>query len=80
MPLTQMPKVEFEMDGDEGLKQSRWKSKAVLNALEGVKRKEIFNHLRTANNSSTISKKLAILNSTPNIIIQNKSPRKASLS
>ena len=48
----------------------RWRSKAVLNAMEGVKRNELFENLRKANNSSTITKKLAALNNMPNVLVK----------
>ena len=50
----------------------RWRSKAVLNAMEGVKRNELFENLRKANNSSTITKKLAALNNMPNVLVKGK--------
>ena len=50
-----------------------WRSKAVLQAMEGVKRKEVFENLRKANGQNTIAKKLATLNATPNIIVVNNS-------
>ena len=54
------------LDGVSG----RWRSKAVLNAMEGVKRNELFENLRKANNSSTITKKLAALNNMPNVLVK----------
>ena len=48
----------------------RWRSKAVLNAMEGVKRNEMFENLRKANNSNTITKKLAALNNMPNVLVK----------
>ena len=79
MPLSTIPRIDFELD-QRDYDTGRWRSKAVLNALEGVKRNEIFENLRIANNSSTIAKKIAILNASPNVALKNKSPIRGALS
>ena len=42
--------------------------------MEGVKRTEMFEHLRKANCSNTITKKFSALNSTPNVLVRAKQP------
>ena len=44
----------------------------MLNAMEGVKRTELFENLRKAHGSNTISKKLAVLNATPNVLVKDR--------
>ena len=74
-----MPPLNSELDiklvpDNPGLDavSGRWRSKAILNAMEGVKRGELFENLRKANNSSTITKKLAALNNMPNVHVKGK--------
>ena len=42
--------------------------------MEGVKRTEMFDNLRKANVSNTVSKKLAVLNATPNVLVKSRQP------
>ena len=60
------------MMSKQSLISGQWRSKAILKALEGVKRDEIFMNLRRANNSNTVSQKFAVLNAAPNV--QNMGP------
>lgn len=46
---------------------NKWRSKAVLHAMEGVKRAEMFENLRKANYAISVSKKMKILNAAPNV-------------
>ena len=71
-----VPEVDIELDqrGTNELVTGRWRSRAVLNAMNGIKRAEMFENLRKANDSNTITKKLAVLNQTPNMYVKNKMP------
>ena len=42
--------------------------------MEGVKRTEMFESLRRVNGSNTITKKLAVLNGTPNVLAKSRQP------
>ena len=46
---------------------NRWRSKAVLKAMDGVKRAEMFENLRKAHAQVSVAKKMHILNATPNV-------------
>ena len=67
-----IPDVEFDIESPDKrhISPGKWKSKAILNALEGIKRTEMFANLRQANNQNTITKKMAILNGSPNVFAQ----------
>ena len=68
--------VEFQYESQQQDTQNyisgRWRSKAILQAMEGVKRTEMFEHLRKANDSNTITKKFSVMNASPNILIKAK--------
>ena len=55
--------------------QGNWRSKAVLQAMKGVKRSELFKNLRAVNDTNTITKKLHALNSQPNTMVKNNQPK-----
>ena len=55
-----------------GPNTQRWRSKAVLKAMDGVKRAEMFENLRRANNEISVAKKLQILHSTPQVVGMKK--------
>ena len=63
--------VGYGFEGSEQRKDSvngGWRSKAVLRAMKGVKRDEMFQNLRKVNESNTITKKLATINAQPNVM------------
>lgn len=70
--------VDIEFERDTGPLQQgsyisgKWRSRAVLKALDGVKRGELFNNLRNANESNTISRRMAVLNGSPNVLVKKK--------
>ena len=72
-----MPEVEFK--SQEEVHRGRWRSKAILKALDNVKRAEVFENLRKANESVTMTQKMAILNATPNVHIKKRENDRAAV-
>ena len=42
--------------------------------MEGVKRDEIFKNLRVANDANTITRRMAVINGNPNVLVKQRQP------